>query len=247
MTTPRIVTGLTATVAILTLAIGAGAFALSYDALHATGLEHGTFPAGLGWLFPLLIDLPLVIFTLALLVSQLTRQSGKLWAALVIVYTLATVGFNLAHAQPTPLGWLVAIVAPAGLLLTTEALRHLARGIIERGAAVVTLAELSQQAAQRRADLDRLQTELDTNAAKVAELKTELARLRNERKAEQYQNISNETRQQAMDILTERSDISGAELARLLGKSDTLARRLKRELLPVLNGGNGHHAGGVSL
>lgn len=156
----RIVNALTAAVALMVLLIGAGAFVLSYDALYATGLTNG-IPTGKAWIWPLLIDGPLVVFTVALLVSQIMRSSAKLWAGLVILYTLATVGFNLSHAQPSPLGWTVAIVAPVGLLLTTEALRHLARNIIERAAAVQALAELSEFFDKRRADLDKLNGQIE--------------------------------------------------------------------------------------
>lgn len=168
----RIVNALTASVALMVLLIGAGAFILSYDALYATGAVHG-IPTGKAWIWPLLIDGPLVVFTLALLAAQLTRQGIKLWAGLVITYTLATVGFNLSHAQPSPLGWTVAIVAPVGLLLTTEALRHLAKTIIEHAAPVQTLAELTQQVDQRAADLDRLSGQIERATAHLDALKSE--------------------------------------------------------------------------
>ncbi len=132
---------------------GAGAFVISYDALYATGATYGV-PAANAWIWPLLIDAPLIVFTIALLVSQIMRQSARLWAGLVILYTLATIGFNLSHAIPSPLGWTVAIVAPIGLLLTTEALRHLAKTIIERQAAIDTLADLVLP--QRHEDVRRL-------------------------------------------------------------------------------------------
>jgi len=174
-TQTRIVNSLTGTVALMVLLIGAGAFTLSYDALYATGAANG-LPPSKAWIWPLLIDGPLVVFTVALLVSQIMRSSAKLWAGLVILYTLATVGFNLSHAQPSPLGWTVAIVAPVGLLLTTEALRHLARNIIERQAVVSTLAELFAIAEKRRADLDRLNGQIEHTAAKLAGLKSDILR-----------------------------------------------------------------------
>src|SRR5262245_54445429 len=129
----KIANSLTVTVALLVFLIGAGAFTLSYDALYATGQANG-IPMSKAWIWPLIIDIPLIVFTLAMLIFQIMRESIKLWAGLVILFTLATVIFNLSHAQDTPLGWTVAIVAPVGLLLTTEALRHLAKTIIERQA-----------------------------------------------------------------------------------------------------------------
>jgi outer membrane murein-binding lipoprotein Lpp len=172
-TQTRIVNGLTAVVTLLTLSIGAGAFVISYDALYAIGLGNG-IPAAKAWIWPLLIDAPLVVFTLALLVSQILRHAAKLWAGLVILYTLATIGFNLSHAQPTPLGWTVAIVAPIGLLLTTEALRHLAKTIIERQAVVESLADLAAKVDARQREVDTLAAQVDTLNVKRDELQAEI-------------------------------------------------------------------------
>ncbi len=178
----RLIKNLTFVVAALVFAIAAGAFVLSYDALYKTGAAHG-IPAGKAWLWPLLIDAPLVVFTLALLVAQLTRQSIKLWAGLVGVYTLATVVFNLSHAQQGALGWLVAVVAPLGLLLTTEALRHLAKTVIERQAAVETLAELNAAVAGARAELDALTRQLDAKEQQIGALASEIDALKADKAA----------------------------------------------------------------
>jgi hypothetical protein len=172
----KLVTWLTLTVAALTAAIALGAFTLSYDALYAIGLAYGV-KASIAWLWPLLIDLPLIVFTLAMLTAQLTRQSVKLWAGLVMLYTLATIAFNIAHAQQTALGWLVAIVAPVGLLLSTEALRHLARGTIERQAIVISLQELTQQAAHKAQEVDALAKQAGALALQVDALKADKAAL----------------------------------------------------------------------
>lgn len=242
--TQRIVTTLTIIVTALVFAIGAGAFTLSYDSLKATG-QAGGVPQALGWLWPLLIDAPLVVFTLALLIAQLTRQSIKLWAGLVVLYTIATIGFNLVHAQQTPLGWTVAIVAPIGLLLTTEALRHQAKMVIERAVAVATLTDLTRQAESAAAALAALRSEhggaaadseriiADLNARRDA-LQGEIAELRRVKKAETATapaQTSPDLYDAARRIMAERGpEITGSELGRLLGKSESLGRRLKREL-----------------
>lgn len=197
----RIVNSLTGIVTLLVFAIGAGAFVLSYDALYATGQTHGNFIPGKVWIFPLLIDAPLVVFTLALLVSQILRQSVKLWAGLVILYTLATIGFNLSHAQPTPLGWTIAIVAPVGLLLTTEALRHLAKNIIERQAVIDTLAEMLSKVDTRQDELNtltlqcgKLSVKRDELAAQIETLKSELGALNLQQTLQPIDNL-NDARQ----------------------------------------------------
>lgn len=228
----RIVNSLTAAVALMVLLIGTGAFTLSYDALFATGLTNG-IPTGKAWIWPLLIDGPLVVFTVALLVSQIMRSSAKLWAGLVILYTLATVGFNLSHAQPSPLGWTVAIVAPVGLLLTTEALRHLARNIIERQADVSTLAELSKQLFTSRADLDKLNGQVE--AARV-----QLQDIRNGQIEEISANVQdlNAARQAKMD--TRRASVlsllsEGLSPADIASELNVTVRTIKRDIT-ALNG-----------
>lgn len=245
-TQARVINALTGLVAFIVLAIAAAAFILSYDALYHVALDNGQ-PASKAWLWPLLIDAPLVVFTLGLLVAQIARQPILFWAGLVILYTLATIAFNLAHAPGSVLGWAAAVVAPTGLLLTTEALRHLARTIIERAAHVASLAELAARQTEAQAELERLASQLERDSARAAELKTELTELRKDKRQAAFTGISDETRQQATAILSERSDISGAELGRLLGKSDTTGRRLKAELLPVVAGEqnlNGHNRAG---
>lgn len=228
----RIVNTLTATVALMVLLIGAGAFTLSYDALYATGAAYG-IPTGKAWIWPLLIDGPLVVFTVALLVSQIMRHSAKLWAGLVILYTLATVGFNLSHAQPSPLGWTVAIVAPVGLLLTTEALRHLAKNIIERQAVVSTLAELSTTVDTRRTDLDKLNGQIE--AARV-----QLQDIRNGQIEEISANVQdlNAARQAKMD--TRRASVlsllsEGMEPKDIANELNVTLRTIKRDIT-ALNG-----------
>jgi hypothetical protein len=229
--TARISNTLTLTVAALVAAIGAGAFLLSYDALYSTGLSNGT-PARWAWIWPLLIDLPLIVFTVAMLSAQLTRQSIKLWAGLVLLYTLATVAFNLSHAQPTPLGWLVAIVAPVGLLLTTEALRHLAKGTIERAAAVQSLAELSALLDTRRADLDKLNGQIEQAGVKLESLKADILACQTEQK---HRSGSELTAAKLAKIAQRRDKVlellsSGLSPADIAGELDVTVRTIKRDI-----------------
>ncbi|RLC78194.1 MAG: hypothetical protein DRI81_07170 [Chloroflexi bacterium] len=58
-----------------------------------------------------------------------------------------------------------------------------------------------------------------------------------------YATIKQSTQEQAAVILAQRSDISGAELGRLLGKSASLGRQLKRKLSAETDKDNGHIVG----
>jgi Skp family chaperone for outer membrane proteins len=72
---------------------------------------------------------------------------------------------------------------------------------------------------------------------KKSTLDTEITDLRREGRAQRQTvlTVSGDTRKRARAILTERGDISGAELGRALGKSDSLGRKLKRELWPEIS------------
>lgn len=165
----RLINILTWAVAALVALIGAIALYISYEALYQTALVNGY--SGLrAYVWPALIDAPLVVFTLAVLVAQLMRQRVVFWAFLVVVYTVATIAFNLAHAPQTLLGWGVAVAAPVGLLLTTEALRHLAKVHIER---LVTLSSLSEL----RHKLDGLTAQRDSLAATIEQQEAKLSHI----------------------------------------------------------------------
>lgn len=237
--------------------IGAGAFVLSYDALYTIGQTNG-IPTPKAWVWPLLIDAPLIVFTLALLVAQIVRQSITLWAGLVILYTLATIGFNLSHAQPSSLGWTVAIVAPIGLLLSTEALRHLAKTIIERGVALQTLTELTAQVNEARheltallttkqEELDRFTHQMDQAMAKLAQTKVEIEQARTELKAVHFQQraVSVEEMNQARQAKIEqrRADIlallqQGMNAGTIADELQVSLSTVKRDLT-ALNGQTG--------
>ncbi|MBN1217430.1 MAG: DUF2637 domain-containing protein [Anaerolineae bacterium] len=222
----RIVTILFWFVALAVMALAAAAFALSFNALFELATKQGGVPKHLGWIWPVIVDLSLCVYTAAILVAQLQSRPAKLPVALVIFYALVTIVGNVLHAPPTPIGWFVASLPPLSLIFGTEILRTMAHHIIERQNVTASLADVTA----RRKTLTR---ETETLASKVHTLKAELAELRQEKK--QFYAISENTREQARLILSERSDLSGKELGELLGKSASLGRKLKRELLPDLH------------
>ncbi len=244
MNTVRIISALTAA---LVASVAIAALALSYNALQAVAIDNGID----GWqsyVWPLLVDASLVVFSLAVVRNSL-RQESTVWPwALVGLYTAATVGFNLVHSPQNITAWLVAIVAPVSLFLAFETLMGQLKSETKRLAAVVSLEQLTSQATQAAARRDRITGTIDTLTTKrdaiagtIDNLKKEVAELRKAKKAELTNapaQTTDETKSAAEAILAERSDISGAELGRMLGKSPSLGRRLKRELVSA-NGTNG--------
>ncbi len=222
-------------VAAAVVLIGTGSFALSFNALLELATANG-IPAHLAFIWPLIVDLSLVIYAASILTYQLLRVKPIYPIALTACYGVVTITGNILHAPPNPVAWFVAALPPISLLLATELLRELAKQKIDRLAAVDSLAELTGQAGMLNADIEKLQSEAATLTSKKSGLETELKALRSDKRRESYTAFTSKTRAAASAILTERPGVSGAELGRLLGKSDSTGRKLKKELLPAISG-----------
>lgn len=104
------------------------AFVLSFDALRQLGVAVGVQPA-LSWMFPLIVDLPVVAFTWATWVFK-TRGIGQRYPwAMLCVFSLVSLAGNALHARPVPVDgvllprWLAAglmAMPPVALLATSH-------------------------------------------------------------------------------------------------------------------------------
>lgn len=101
----------------LTVAIALMAFILSFDALRTLAVACGAQP-GLSWMFPLIIDAPVLAFTWATWVFK-TRGLGQAypWAMLLVFSAVSLVG-NALHAHPVETNGLLLPDWGASLLMT---------------------------------------------------------------------------------------------------------------------------------
>lgn len=101
----------------LTVAIALMAFILSFDALRTLAVACGVQP-GLSWMFPLIIDAPVLAFTWATWVFK-TRGLGRAypWAMLLVFSAVSLVG-NALHAHPVETNGLLLPDWGASLLMT---------------------------------------------------------------------------------------------------------------------------------
>lgn len=101
----------------LTVAIALMAFILSFDALRTLAVACGVQP-GLSWMFPLIIDAPVLAFTWATWVFK-TRGLGQAypWAMLLVFSAVSLVG-NALHAHPAETNGLLLPDWGASLLMT---------------------------------------------------------------------------------------------------------------------------------
>ena len=101
------------------------AFVLSFDALRTLGIACGIQPA-LGWMFPLIVDVPVLAFTWATWVFK-TRGMGQgyPWAMLILFSAVSLVG-NALHAHPVETNGMLLPDWTASLLMTMPPIALLA-------------------------------------------------------------------------------------------------------------------------
>ena len=101
------------------------AFVLSFDALRTLGIACGIQPA-LGWMFPLIVDVPVLAFTWATWVFK-TRGMGQgyPWAMLILFSAVSLIG-NALHAHPVETNGMLLPDWTASLLMTMPPIALLA-------------------------------------------------------------------------------------------------------------------------
>lgn len=88
--------------ALLFIIISVSSFSLSYLNLMSAAIDAGIIPA-LAWLWPLTIDAFLIMGSLFILQSSLQDEKPAEGWIVVSVFTVISIGFNIAHS---PADWL---------------------------------------------------------------------------------------------------------------------------------------------
>jgi Protein of unknown function (DUF2637) len=220
------------------LGIGAAAFLLSYDALHSLALASGVRP-GLARIWPGVLDGFIVVATLTVVAAKrVSRPTWYPWA-LVVLFSAASVAFNILHALDqvlAPAGWVAALVfamPPVALVLATHLL--LQQGVWRRQHSRTTAAKGGrdgERATPPSADAStsparaRLRQPESASAALVAASRLPAS-------LPQRQPADAATRDRARQLYVEAQaagrKLTGADLGRALGTSDSYGRLLLRE------------------
>jgi len=103
------------------VALAAGSFALSYDALHQLAVANQV-PRPLAWIWPLIVDGFIIVASLAILHAVQNRRPARYPWALLVAFSALSVAFNVLHAPPTAIARLVAAVPPLTVVLSFELL-----------------------------------------------------------------------------------------------------------------------------
>ena len=158
-------------IALLTAAlvslIALGSFVLSYNALYQVALSN-SIDVRLAWLWPLLVDAPLVVFSLCAIVAYFhSEDTWQLWS-LVAFYVVITMGGNIIHAWPDMLPLLatriiVTCIPPLSLLLSFEVLMAQFKNSIKRQSVTLALTQELQRVTHEHAqEVEELQAEVDS-------------------------------------------------------------------------------------
>jgi hypothetical protein len=220
------------------LGIGAAAFLLSYDALHSLALASGVRP-GLARIWPGVLDGFIVVATLTVVAAK--RASRPTWYpwSLVVLFSAASVAFNILHALDqalAPAGWVAALVfamPPVALVLATHLLlqqgvwrrQHTAAAAAmgERRGEDATPPSVDASTSPSRGGLRQPQA---ASTALVAASRLPAPSL-------ERQPADAATRDRARQLYVQAQaagrKLTGADLGRALGTSDSYGRLLLRE------------------
>ena len=124
---------------ILFLLVAIGSFALSYNALRAIAIANGIPDNWLGDIWPLLVDVSLVVFSLAVVTAHLYSESTRKQWMLVTIYTIATVMFNMLHAPDNLLARVIAAIPPVSLFFSFELLMEQLKNSVTRSSQPVNI------------------------------------------------------------------------------------------------------------
>lgn len=157
--------------ALLVLIVAAMSFALSYYSLQAVALTNGV-PVTLSYIWPLLIDFSLVVFSVTTVSASLHKESTWRQWVLTGAYTIATIGFNTLHAYPEMLPQLVqrvlvTCVPPLSLFFSFELLMSQLGNSVKRMELSTTTTQLAGIVDTYNQKLAEITQRIDTTTTQV--------------------------------------------------------------------------------
>lgn len=202
---------------------------LGYTALYDLFISIGLFATWLAIFFPLLFDLAEVSAAVSMLNANLQGENDRFSWRLVIAFTLAGIGANIAHAVYAYVAGRIGVgqatlavfftsLFPLSVALVTHLLKKVITRDITRHAVVSTLAELETHRVNLAAALDNVRQELEKVAGQVDvltgqrdALKVEIADLKRQRESFRIEQISPKV-----------GDLNAARLAKKVRTMDAL-------------------------
>jgi hypothetical protein len=157
------------------------AFILSYSSLQHLALTNGVH-GWLSYLWPLLLDFAMIVFSLAILRANLRDEGANYpWFLAIAFASLATVA-NVLDATtlgipPIAIKATVKALAPIALVLAFELLMKMLRIEVQRKEEVVAIDRLTEQRQELEEENKALTEEADNLKRKVTAKRVELAEI----------------------------------------------------------------------
>ncbi|MBE7467638.1 MAG: DUF2637 domain-containing protein [Anaerolineales bacterium] len=210
--------------AVLVALLAIGAFTLSYTSLKHLAIIHGIDP-GLTWLWPLLLDFAMVVFSLAVLRANLRGESTLYPWMLTATYAgLATVGNVLDVSGLGIPGVVIAgavkALAPVSLVLAFELLMAMIRAELKRANVLKSIADLKTEAEAMRQETERERQERQTELERLAveQEKVSVAMVAEQERLEAELKARKHKLEQSLAELATRKEALQVELAELRKK-----------------------------
>lgn len=215
--------------AVLVSIVATLAFILSYSSLQHMANANGV-TGWLSYLWPLLLDFSMIVFSLAILRANLRGESAFYpWLLTIVFATLATLANVLdVHTLGIPavvIGASVKAIAPVALVLSFELLMSMVKAEVKRSSVVKSLSQLAQELEQKRSDLDakleQMRVDLD---AKLERMRSKL----HHRFEQERSKLKNEIDQLTRELNARRSEI--AELNQAIEQRRSTVADLDRQI-----------------
>ena len=209
-------------------------FIVSFGALKELAAENGVnYP----FMYPLMIDLSLIIFNLIALRSSLYGERNLYALALVVVATVISVVLNTVHASRELLPMFMAALPPLFILAAFHLVVVRIEQSAKNGCATLTLEKLNCMIATAKAEHEQLATQKTAVTREIATQNEQLTKAKRDLKQIQSEHSQLEQEQSLDDAITARREqlrallsdpatqMTQAELAQALGVSISTVRR----------------------
>lgn len=142
----------------LTLLLTLFSFILSFNALADLAARYNV---SLPYLFPLVVEAGVIIFSLNALHRSLHSEHVRWQWLLIIGSSLIAGAFNVLHADPNPIARIMAAMPSLFLLLSFENFLNQIKQGVQRSSLIQSIAQLQANLEQQRIELDTLIAEKD--------------------------------------------------------------------------------------
>lgn len=161
---------LSVTVLFLVSTVTVISFILSYEALWNFALAGGK-PQYLAWLWPVIIDLPIVVFSVVALFAVALGCNPWPFRLVVGLVTAGTIWFNYSYAVSKGLSWEVYVTAPLMYFVSFEVLVWVIKIVSERSVLITKIAEISAKLGVLEIEYQSKKDNLESELGQLAEAK----------------------------------------------------------------------------